>query len=303
MKIVSFFFVCFIAITQVACTQNKFEGGDPEIDKYLNDNKIKKKDVEKTASGLYYTVTEKGTDRQAQKGDFVRVHYIIKLIDGTLIQSSYDSGQPLEFTIGDGTMIAGFDQGIPLYNIGGKGTIYVPSELGWGERGGGAQIPPNADVYFEIELVSAMTAEEAQAEKLKANQAQMDTENKLIEEWLTTNNLTAQKSPDGIYYIVERQGTGAQPQTGQNVSIHYIGKLLDGYEFDQSYKRGTPLTYQLGASNIIAGWNLGIPLFNVGGKGKIIIPSPLGYGPGGNPPAKIPGNSPLVFDMEVMDAK
>ena len=108
----------------------------------------------KTASGLEYIEAEIGTGPQAKKGDKVRVHYTGSLEDGTVFDSSYNRGQPFEFSLGYGAVIAGWDEGIALMKVGGKATLIIPAELGYGDRGaGGGLIPPGATLHFDVELV------------------------------------------------------------------------------------------------------------------------------------------------------
>jgi FKBP-type peptidyl-prolyl cis-trans isomerase len=125
------------------------------------------------------------------------------------------------------------------------------------------------------------------------------TEEELIERYIENNNLDAQEGPDGLYYVVEREGTGAQPAgVYSEVTVHYTGSLVNGTEFDSS-RGGNPYTTVL--TNVIKGWQYGIPLFKAGGKGKLIIPSELGYGSRGK--GSIPPNSVLVFDIELLSVR
>ncbi|KAL6748298.1 hypothetical protein V8C86DRAFT_2882015 [Haematococcus lacustris] len=86
---------------------------------------------------------------------------------------------------------------------------------------------------------------------------------------------------------------------GDNVHVHYVGKLTDGTEFDNSYKRGEPIAFVLGAGRVIKGWDQGVLGMCIGEKRKLRIPSHLGYGDSGAPPT-IPGGATLVFDTELV---
>ena len=108
----------------------------------------------KTPSGLEYTETQVGTGEQAVAGKTVRVHYTGKLTDGKVFDSSYTRGEPIEFKLGAGRVIKGWDEGIALMKVGGKATLTIPPQLGYGERGAGGVIPPNATLVFDVELVS-----------------------------------------------------------------------------------------------------------------------------------------------------
>jgi peptidylprolyl isomerase len=107
----------------------------------------------KTASGLEYVETLAGTGAQAKKGDFVRVHYTGKLTNGKVFDSSIPRGEALEFKLGVGQVIRGWDEGIALMKVGGKATLTIPPQLAYGERGAGGVIPPNSTLVFDVELV------------------------------------------------------------------------------------------------------------------------------------------------------
>ncbi|MBE7520384.1 MAG: FKBP-type peptidyl-prolyl cis-trans isomerase [Thermoflexaceae bacterium] len=106
-----------------------------------------------TASGLKYEDKVVGTGASPQKGQRVSVHYTGRLVDGTKFDSSLDRGQPFSFVIGVGGVIAGWDEGVATMKVGGKRLLYIPAALGYGSRGAGGVIPPNADLVFEVELL------------------------------------------------------------------------------------------------------------------------------------------------------
>jgi len=107
----------------------------------------------KTVSGLEYIEVEAGTGEQAVAGKTVRVHYTGKFPDGKVFDSSYSRGEPIEFELGAGRVIKGWDEGIALLKVGGKAQLVIPPELAYGERGAGGVIPPNATLVFDVELV------------------------------------------------------------------------------------------------------------------------------------------------------
>ena len=124
-----------------------------------------------------------------------------------------------------------------------------------------------------------------------AEQFEQDT--KLIEEYLQSNNKKAQKTPEGVYYIVEKEGSAEKPKLTSTVTVGYKGYYLDGVSFDSNTKTSYPLY------GVVAGWQIGIPKFGKGGKGILLIPSAYGYGPKGN--QSIGPNTVLIFDIEVFD--
>ncbi len=106
----------------------------------------------------------------------------------------------------------------------------------------------------------------------------------------------------GLQYIIIAEGSGEAAKDGDTVSVHYTGMLQDGSEFDSSVKRNQPLTIALSEGRLIKGWIEMLRLMKKGQKVKVWIPSSLGYGEQGSPPV-IPGNSMLIFDMELLDIK
>jgi len=109
---------------------------------------------EETASGLRYQMIQEGSGAKAQKGKTVAVHYKGQLADGTVFDSSYKRNQPLEFQVGVGQVIPGWDEGIGLLKVGDKARFVIPSDLGYGAAGAGGVIPPNATLVFDVELMN-----------------------------------------------------------------------------------------------------------------------------------------------------
>ncbi|PHQ28682.1 peptidylprolyl isomerase [Leeuwenhoekiella nanhaiensis] len=106
-----------------------------------------------TKSGLRYQIIQEGNGKKAETGKMVSVHYKGQLADGTVFDSSYKRNQPLDFQVGVGQVIAGWDEGIGLLKVGDKARFVIPSDLGYGSRGAGGVIPPDAILVFDVELV------------------------------------------------------------------------------------------------------------------------------------------------------
>ena len=108
---------------------------------------------DKTNSGLRYQIIQKGDGAKAEKGKTVSVHYKGQLSDGTVFDSSYKRNQPIEFPLGVGQVISGWDEGIQLLKVGDKARFVIPSNLGYGAQGAGGVIPPDATLIFDVELM------------------------------------------------------------------------------------------------------------------------------------------------------
>jgi peptidylprolyl isomerase len=106
-------------------------------------------------------------------------------------------------------------------------------------------------------------------------------------------------TPSGLQYVDIVEGSGAMPEAGQTVSVHYTGTLENGSKFDSSRDRGQPFQFKIGRSQVIKGWDEGLSTMKVGGQRKLIIPSDLGYGARGAG-GVIPPNATLIFDVELL---
>jgi FKBP-type peptidyl-prolyl cis-trans isomerase FkpA len=135
------------------------------LKEYLEDNNIVQAP---TTTGLYYIEKSKGKGKQAERGQTVKVHYVGKLLDGTVFDTSIESVakeagsynpqreyKPFEFVLGQGSVIKGWDEGISYMNVGGKATFIIPSNLAYGAQGAGGIIGPNSSLVFEVELIEA----------------------------------------------------------------------------------------------------------------------------------------------------
>ena len=126
-----------------------------EKEKELKMLKDLSKGFSKTSSGLLYKFEKENNSQKPSNGNKVKVHYKGMLLDGTVFDSSFKRNQPIEFTLGIGQVIKGWDEGISLLGIGDKASFIIPSDLAYGASGVGGVIPPNATLVFEVELISA----------------------------------------------------------------------------------------------------------------------------------------------------
>lgn len=234
-----------------------------------------------TASGLQYTELRAGSGPKPQPGEIVAVHYTGKLQDGTVFDSSYDRGEPIRFPLGQGRVIAGWDEGIALMNEGGQATLVIPPALGYGEAGAQGVIPPNATLTFDVELVDITAG--SPAAPTAVDEARYTT------------------TEQGIKYVDLVAGDGPEVANGQLVVVHYTGWLEDGTKFDSSIDLGEPYTFNLGMGQVIPGWDLGVRGMKVGATRQLVIPPELAYGEAGAGGGIIPPNATLIFEIELLE--
>ena len=138
---------------------NYFEEKEKIIEKrrYEEEELIKNivEEMTKTSSGLWYKIIKNSIKPKPKNGEMVKVHYTGMLLNGEVFDSSYSRNMPIEFVLGSGRVIKGWDEGISLIPIGASAKLVIPSDLAYGERGAGGVIPPNSTLIFEIEVIDS----------------------------------------------------------------------------------------------------------------------------------------------------
>lgn len=247
-------------------------------------------------SGLKYNDVKVGTGAEAKNGDLIEVHFkgwIVKdssdlfgdwSVDSTkkadLIADSYAMNQPMKFVLGTESFIKGSEEGIVGMKTGGQRAIVVPSNLAYGPQGMGP-IPPNTSIKVLIELVSTKEA--------------------VVAKMWDVDSTLFKTTASGLKYAIIQEGEGELVGKEKQATVHYSGFLLDGTKFDSSVERDEPFTFVAGVGQVIPGWDEGVQLMKKGSKARFIVPANLAYGD--RDLGKIPPNSTLIFDVEVLDVK
>ena len=251
---------------------------------YLEENKAKE-GVTVTETGLQYTVEAAGDGKSPTAEDYVLVHYAGRLVDGTEFDSSYKRGEPAMFPAG--RLIPGWTEALQLMQEGAKWQLVIPAEIAYGDVDRGP-IPADSTLIFDVELLEVHTTEEL-VEGMKAPQIEYLEQNKTKE--------GVQVTESGLQYKVLESGDGASPADTDTVTVHYSGRLIDGTEFDSSYKRGEPAQFPV--NGVIAGWTEALQLMKEGDKWELTIPYEIAYGARGSGQS-IPPYATLVFDVELI---
>jgi peptidylprolyl isomerase len=249
-------------------------------------------------SGLKYMDDSLGTGREAKDGDLVSIHFKGWMVPadsaGELFSDwsvdetknmlslgdSKQRNQPLKFVLNSGSFIKGTDGGIVGMKTGGIRTMIIPSNLAYGETGIG-MIPPNTDLKVVVELLGVK-------DKVSAEMWEVDP-----------SSFTTTES--GLQYAIVSEGEGPEVEPGKVITVHYSGYLEDGTLFDSSVERDEPIVFTVGQGQVIPGWDEGMLLLKKGDKARFIIPPEIGYGD--MDLEKIPANSTLIFDTEIVDVQ
>ena len=249
-------------------------------------------------SGLQFMDDSVGTGREAKANDLVSIHFKGWMVpkdtaselfsDWSIDQTknmlslgdSKMRNQPIKFILNSGSFIKGTDEGIVGMKTGGVRTMIIPSKLAYGDAGIGF-IPPNTDLKVIVEL--------------------LEVKDRIVAEMWKVDSTLFKTTASGLKYAIISNGDGPAVEAGKVVTVHYSGYLLDGTMFDSSVERDEPIQFVVGQGQVIPGWDEGMLLLKKGDKARFVIPPQLGYGE--MVLEKIPVNSTLIFDTEVIDIK
>jgi FKBP-type peptidyl-prolyl cis-trans isomerase FkpA len=289
-KKLSIYAVAFFgAITILSSCEKEYEQietiDDTKLTQYIASNNLQ---VTKDPSGFYYQVVTPGTGENFKNTDSVLYHFELKSLDGRSFYDTKTDADNIGNLVGYADQIV-LSRSVPALRTallalkpGGTANILLPSYLAFGKNGEPKlNVPSNEPL-----LVTLTTLEE---------HSQGERDENLIKAFLERNNLNATRDISGVYYIIDKAGTGKEINIQSTVYPYYTGRLLDGTEFD-SNTTDTAVNFSLNGG-VIAGWQKALPLIKEGGKMRILIPSGLAYG--ANAQSTIKMNAVLDFDIEV----
>lgn len=248
---------------------------EQKIQQYLQDNDLQ---ATKTTSGLYYAITDESqaVGELIGEGDSVEVHFVAKLLSGTVVDSTSTFLNRTDKYIVDaiGQVYTGVNEGLKLMKENTQIKLIIPTGLALGASST-SRIPPYSVLVYDLKLVKARTIKEQ------------------IQSYLTTNNITPQDTTEsGLMYKISEEGrANSKPTANESFIVLYTGKFPStGQVFDSSLDSSFTLPQSL-----VVGFNEAARLLNEGGKGAFILPSKIAYGQRGN--QAIPPFAPLVFEL------
>jgi FKBP-type peptidyl-prolyl cis-trans isomerase FkpA len=269
----------------------------------------------KTLNGFDVTFLDDQPGDPAKEGDYIYYRFNVMSKD-SLIFSSVSRTPIVKVKLPkiEKVDMKKADPMAEALNMMSKGDSVIVSQVLDDERKRAFNLP-NVDILdFHIRMVDIKNEADYKAD-LEVEQKEIESQQKVLTEQAGAiaekaagilKDYKAGKlkssiieTPSGLKYIMHEAGTGAKAEKGKTVSVNYFGMLTDGTRFDDSWSRGQPISFPLGNGQVIKGWDEGIANLNEGSKATLIIPSSLGYGAQGSPPA-IPPDAELVFYVELV---
>jgi FKBP-type peptidyl-prolyl cis-trans isomerase len=259
--------------------------------------------------------------KNAAIGDIIEFHIRAK-VDTTTLADTWKNGQPYPNRVEDVKTSGQFQAVFPYVSTGDSVDIEIScdtlmkempiqqqQQLPWLKKG--------KKIKITMSIISVKTMEEYKKEMEKKQETmkremqekaaqQMPIDQKKLEEYFAANNIKAEKTASGLWYTIQKAGSGPNITKGQTVFIKYTGKTLDGKPFDSNldstFHHTEPLEIHVGTGGVIPGMDEGLTLLKKGSKATIYIPSPLAYG-AQSPSPDVAPNSILIFEMDVTDVK
>lgn len=293
MKNIQILFIALIALIMGSCSS-----GDLQF--------------QETESGIKYVFHEKSGKEKPEMGMMLSMHMSYSVNDSILFNSA-DTDMPVFIPLDTSGYSGDIYEAMGMMAVGDSASFKLNARNFFIGTAGMMEPPPfvesGDDLLFHIRLIAAFTDEEfaleeqrIMEEQMKKNLQRAEEEDEKLLEYIKEEGIDVTPTSSGLYYIQLERGEGRKVESGDMVSVHYEGRLLDGTVFDSSHDRGEPLEFIVGQGWVIPGWDEGIGMMHVGGNATLIIPSYLGYGDRMDIPV-IPPYSTLIFDVEVVDAQ
>ena len=268
----------------------------------------------KKVNGVEYMMVKDEPGTPAKPGDVIEFNIVFKVgkmdgKDSVMGNSLKEMGKSIQREMPESRQYGDMTSVIALMSAGDSVVIRIPVDTLKNMLKGQPLPPymkPGEFASYEIKMVSVKDKATADKEAQQHAAAQNQMDDKTLQEYFAKNNLKPAKTNSGVYYTMEKEGTGDVINVGKEIDIKYTGKLLDGKVFDSNVDPKTgavthPLPIKVGTHGVIPGMDEGVQAFKKGGKGVLYIPSSLAYGAQGSGP--IPPNSILIFEIEVTDVK
>lgn len=266
------------------------------------------KEYKTNENGLRYKILADSAGPTGEDGGEALIHFQISNHQDSVIESTFKRNNPLPIQIKKSDIKGGLVEGLLLLSKGDSAAFLISADSIFKNQ---PTLPPGVfkgkDLKFTVKVISIMGKAEVAKERAKMEE-QFATRKKGMESQLVADTLVIvahlkakkikySKNAGGVYYSITSKGKGAKLAMNDSIKVNYVGKFLDGKQFDA----GKDFPIVLGVSQVIYGWHMGLSELSRGDKATLFIPSPLGYGEQGA--GTIPPNTILVFDIEVPENK
>jgi FKBP-type peptidyl-prolyl cis-trans isomerase len=262
-----------------------------------------------TDKGLKYKILADSAGNNCEEGGEALIHFQIKNHNDSIIQSTFTQNSPIPVQIKKEIKDGGLISGLTLLSQGDSALFVISSDSIFPAD---AQLPPGVfrgkDLSFTVKVLKTINKAESEAQRVKFEKEfeerkkiltqQLASDTATIVKYLKDKKIKYSKNPGGVYYTITKAGKGPKLGKGDSMAVNYVGKFLDGKQFDA----GNDFPFVLGESQVISGWHMAIGELSWGDKATVFIPSPYGYGIQGAG-ANIPPNTILVFDLEIPEKK
>ena len=276
-------------------------------------NKSKYDGYETAENGLNYKFfTHDENGQKPAEGDGIAFRYIFKLLsnDSMLVNSansSQDGSGITKFIMPKSSFVGSLEDAMMMMSKNDSASFIVSADSFYLRTQRVQQLPPFLKpgdmLKVDIKMIDIKTKKELEASQ-KQQEAEMakmaEQEKPKIAQYVTDNKIIVAPTASGLYFTETQTGKGALVKAGNEVTVNYTGKLLDGTVFDSSEGKPEPFKFIVGQGMVIPGWEEALLLMAKGGKAKLLIPSNLAYGARGAG-GVIPPFSPLVFELELID--
>jgi FKBP-type peptidyl-prolyl cis-trans isomerase FkpA len=275
----------------------------------------------KKVKGIEYKIVKDVPGKNAAVGDIIEFHIRAK-VDTTTLADTWKSGNPYPNRVEDVKTSGQFQAVFPYVSAGDSIDIEIAcdtlmkempvqqqQQLPWLKRG--KKIKINMSIVSVKSMEEYKKDMEKKQEEMKRDMQQksaqqMPIDEKKLQEYFAQNKINAQKTASGLYYVIEKPGSGPAIAKGQTAYIMYTGKTLEGKTFDSNtdpaFHHTDPLEVRVGTGGVIPGMDEGLTMLKKGSKATLYIPSPLAYGPQ-SPSQDVAPNSILIFEVDVKDIK
>lgn len=281
----------------------------------------------KTVKGIEYKIVKDEKGANAKIGDVIEFN-LRATCDTTTVSDTWKMGHPVVNKVDSPRNSTDLMAVLPFLSVGDSAVAYIscdsiiatipPDQLShkpeWMQKGKKIQICMSvisikSEEQFRKDMEAKQQEEMKKEEEQKA--AQLPVDDKILQDYFAKNNIKAEKTASGLYYTIQKAGSGAQVQKGQTVSMMYTGKLLDGTVFDSNVDKdiaqknghgSDPLTFVVGMGQMIPGVDEGAALLKKGAKATLYLPSPIAYG-SHSPSPNVPANAVMIFEVEITDVK